>query len=70
MSLSHKVCVDIEYQGGQQKQGEMMTLYVPSEIHHLYGNENQDTALVLKTDVEVNKNRVATTRSRGLLEIS
>jgi hypothetical protein len=47
----------------------MMTLSVPSEIHHLYGNENQDTALVLETDVEVNMNRVMTARGRGLLEI-
>jgi hypothetical protein len=47
------ICDDVERQGGQWKQREMMTLPVPSRVSHLYENRNRDVVTFLEIGVDI-----------------
>ena len=48
----------------------MMTLSVPYEGHHFYGNGNQDTTKFLEIGVKVDNNGATTAKRKFPLEIN
>jgi hypothetical protein len=64
------ICADVEHQGGQQKQREMMSLFILFGDHRLYGNGNQDTETFLGIGVEVRRNGALIAKRKVLLEIN